>query len=127
MGSPLISLTGCHTLPRRCCCEDSLSRELMKRLTAYPALRVHLDQLQPKVFALSSNADATPVKVKASELDVDADIERINNSKFTSKGDKTKVISLYKEYVHITVGSLEKTLGSLQLNSTEGTQVALPP
>ncbi|KOO28601.1 hypothetical protein Ctob_011514, partial [Chrysochromulina tobinii] len=26
-----------------CCCEDSLSRELMKRLTAYPALREPLD------------------------------------------------------------------------------------
>ena len=112
-----------HSLPR-CCCEDSLSRELIKRLTAYPALRVHLDKLQPKVFALSSDADATPIEVKAIELDVAADIERINQSKFTSKGDKPKVISLYKEYVHNTVGALQKTLGSLQ--STEGTQVALP-
>ena len=119
----------CPTLShtRRCCCEDSLSRELIKRLTAYPALRVHLDKLQPKVFALSSGADATPIEVKAIELDVAADIERINQSKFTSKGDKPKVISLYKEYVHSTVGALEKTLGSLQLDSTEGTQVALPP
>jgi ankyrin repeat protein len=104
-----------------------LSRELIKRLTAYPALRVHLDKLQPKVFALSSDADATPIEVKAIELDPAADIERINQSKFTSKGDKPKVISLYKEYVHSTVSALEKTLGSLQLDSTEGTQVALPP
>jgi ankyrin repeat protein len=89
---------------------------------------VHLDKLQPKVFALSSGAEhATPIEVHASELDVAADIERINQSKFTSKGDKPKVISLYKEYVHSTVGALEKTLGSLQLDSTEGTQVALPP
>jgi len=103
-----------------------LSRELIKRLTAYPALRVHLDKLQPKVFALSSEADATRVEVKAIELDVAADIERINQSKFTSKGDKPKVISLYKEYVHNTVGALEKTL-QLQLESTEGTRVGLPP
>jgi len=88
---------------------------------------VHLDKLQPKVFALSSGADATPIEVKAIELDVAADIERINQSKFTSKGDKPKVISLYKEYVHSTVGALEKTLGSLQLDSTEGTRVVLPP
>ena len=103
-----------------------MSRELIKRLTAYPALRVHLDKLQPKVFALSSDADATRVEVKAIELDVAADIERINQSKFTSKGDKPKVISLYKEYVHNTVGALEKTL-QLQLESTEGTRVVLPP
>ena len=87
----------------------------MKRLTAYPALREPLDQLQPKVFALSSDADATAVEVTAIELDVAADIERINKSKFTSKGDKPKVISLYEEYVHNTVGALQKTLGSLQM------------
>mgnify|MGYP000894950872 FL=1 len=93
----------------------------MKRLTAYPALREPLDQLQPKVFALSSDADATPVEVKAIELDVAADIERINQSKFTSKGDKPKVISLYKEYVHNTVGALTKTLGALQMASHSAT------
>ena len=89
----------------------------MKRLTAYPALRVHLDQLQPKVFALSSNADATPVKFKASELGVAAElaVERIKKSKFTSKGDKDKVISLYEEYARSTVVALTKTLGSLPL------------
>ena len=125
MGSPLTRLP--HSLPRRCSCEDSLSRELIKRLTAYPALRVHLDKLQPKVFALSSNADATPIEVHASELDVAADIERINKSKFTSKGDHPVVVGLYTKYVHNTVGALEKTLGSLQLDSTEGTQLALPP
>eukprot|EP00900_Chrysochromulina_parva_P008840 jgi/Chrpa1/17958/Chrysochromulina_OHIO_Genome00025903-RA len=103
-----------------CCCEDSLSRDLMKRLTAYPALRVHLDQLQPKVFALSSDADATPVEVEAGELDVAADIERIKNSKFTSKGDRPKVISLYTEYVHNTVGALTKTLGSLRSPPSKG-------
>ena len=72
----------------------------MKRLTAYPALREPLDQLQPKVFALSSDADATPVKVHASELGVASElaVERIKKSKFTSKGDKDKVISLYEEY-----------------------------
>ena len=96
----------------------------MKRLTAYPALRVHLDQLQPKVFALSSDADATPVEVEAGELNVAADIERINKSKFTSKGDHPVVVGLYTKYVYNTVGALQKTLGSLQ--STEGTQVALP-
>ena len=80
----------------------------MKRLTAYPALRVHLDQLQPKVFALSSDADATPIEVKASELGVAADVavERIKKSKFTSKGDKGKVISLYETYARNTVGAL---------------------
>jgi len=93
----------------------------MKRLTAYPALREPLDQLQPKVFALSSDADATPVEVKAIELDVAADIERINQSKFTSKGDKPKVIGLYKEYVHNTVGALTKTLGALQMASHSAT------
>jgi hypothetical protein len=102
-----------------------LSRELIKRLTAYPALQVHLDKLQPKVFALSSDADATPIEVKAIELDVAADIERINQSKFTSKGDKPKVISLYKEYVHSTVGALEKTLGSLQMLTSHSEMVAL--
>ena len=105
MGSPHRSLSHArlpHSLPR-CCCEDSLSRELIKRLTAYPALRVHLDKLQPKVFTLSSDADATPIEVKAIELDPAADIERINQSKFTSKGDKPKVISLYEEYARNTV------------------------
>eukprot|EP00900_Chrysochromulina_parva_P008028 jgi/Chrpa1/17226/Chrysochromulina_OHIO_Genome00024024-RA len=113
-----------------CCCEDSLSRELMKRLTAYPALRVHLDKLQPKVFALSSDAeDVRPIEVKESELEAAADVavERIKKSKFTSKGDKDKVISLYEDYARNTVGALTRTLGSLELESTEGTQVALPP
>jgi hypothetical protein len=99
----------------------------MKRLTAYPALREPLDQLQPKVFALSSDADATPVEVKAIELDVAADIERINQSKFTSKGDKPKVISLYKEYVHNTVGALTKTLGALQMASHSATDALAEP
>jgi hypothetical protein len=120
--SPLTRLP--HTLSHthRCCCEDSLSRELIKRLTAYPALRVHLDKLQPKVFALSSGADAyTPIEVMAIELDVAADIERINQSKFTSKGDKPKVISLYEEYARNTVGALTKTLGALQMASHSAT------
>ena len=96
----------------------------MKRLTAYPALREHLDKLQPKVFALGSDVDATPVEVEASELDVAADIERINQSKFTSKGDKPKVISLYKEYVLNTVGALQKTLGSLQMLASHSATAA---
>jgi hypothetical protein len=87
----------------------------MKRLTAYPALRVQLDQLQPKVFALSSDADATPIEVEMSELDVAADIERIKKSKFTSKGDHPVVVGLYTKYVHDTVGALTNTLGSLQM------------
>ncbi|KOO26799.1 hypothetical protein Ctob_001341, partial [Chrysochromulina tobinii] len=109
-----------------CCCEDSLSRELMKRLTAYPALQVHLDQLQPKVFALSSDADATPVEVEAGELNVAADIERIQNSKFTSKGDHpVVVVGLYTKYVHDTVGALTNTLGSLQMLAS-GSATAAP-
>jgi len=89
----------------------------MKRLTAYPALREHLDKLQSKVFVLSSDADVTPIEVKESELEIAADVavERIKKSKFTSKGDKDKVISLYEEYARNTVGALTKTLGSLQM------------
>jgi Ran GTPase-activating protein (RanGAP) involved in mRNA processing and transport len=97
----------------------------MKRLTAYPALRMHLDQLQPKVFALSSDADATPIEVEVSELDVAADIERIKNSKFTSKGDHPVVVGLYTKYVHDTVGALTKTLGSLQMLAS-GSATAAP-
>jgi len=98
----------------------------MKRLTAYPALQVHLDQLQPKVFALSSDADATPVEVEAGELNVAADIERIQNSKFTSKGDHpVVVVGLYTKYVHDTVGALTNTLGSLQMLAS-GSATAAP-
>jgi Ran GTPase-activating protein (RanGAP) involved in mRNA processing and transport len=97
----------------------------MKRLTAYPALRVHLDQLQPKVFALSSDADATPIEVEVSELEVAADIERIKNSKFTSKGDHPVVVGLYTKYVHDTVGALTKTLGSLQMLASGSATAAL--
>ena len=94
----------------------------MKRLTAYPGLRVHLDKLQPKVFALSSDADATPVKVEAGELGVAADIERINKSRFTNKGDKGKVISLYETYARNTVGALTRTLESLLMASHSALQ-----
>jgi hypothetical protein len=99
----------------------------MKRLTAYPALREHLDQLQSKVFVLSSDADATPIEVKESELEIAADVavERIKKSKFTSKGDKDKVISLYEEYARNTVGALTKTLGSLQMLASHSAVVAL--
>eukprot|EP00900_Chrysochromulina_parva_P009059 jgi/Chrpa1/18154/Chrysochromulina_OHIO_Genome00024001-RA len=110
-----------------CCCEDSLSRELMKRLTAYPALREPLDQLQPKVFALSSDADVTPIEVKESELNIAADIERINKSKFTSKGDHPVVVGLYTKYVHDTVGALTKTLGALQMASHSATVASAEP
>ena len=101
----------------------------MKRLTAYPALREPLDQLQPKVFALSSDADATAVAVKASELGVASDVavERIKKSKFTSKGDKGKVISLYETYARNTVGALTKTLGSLQMASHSATVAPAEP
>ena len=102
-----------------------MSRYLMKRLTAYPALQVHLDKLQPKVFALSSDADATPVKVEAGELDVAADIERIQNSKFTSKGDHPVVVGLYTKWVGDLEKTMEKALGSLQLDSTEGPEASL--
>ena len=99
----------------------------MKRLTAYPALREALNQLQPKVFALSSKADATPIEVEAIENNVAADIERIKKSKFTSKGDKDKVISLYEEYARNTAGALTKTLGSLPLQMlAPGSATAAP-
>ena len=94
-------------------------------MTAYPALWVHLDKLQPKVFALSSDADATPVKVEAGELDVAADIERIRNSKFTSKGDRPMVADLYTNLVGNLEKTREKALGSLQLDSTEGPEASL--
>jgi hypothetical protein len=97
----------------------------MKRLTAYPALREHLDQLQPKVFALSSNADVAPIKVEAGELNVSADIERIQKSKFTSKGDHPVVVGLYTKYVHDTVGALTRTLGSLQMLASGSATAAL--
>ena len=97
-----------------------MSRELIKRLTACPRLRAALDVLQPKLIALSSDAPATPIEVEASDLNVDSDIERINNSKFTSKGDHPVVVGLYKKYVRHIVGVLQKTLGSLQMQSTEG-------
>jgi hypothetical protein len=98
----------------------------MKRLTAYPALREHLDKLQSKVFVLSSDADATPIEVKESELEIAADVavERIKKSKFTSKGDKDKVISLYEEYARNTVGALTKTLGSLQVLASHSATAA---
>jgi hypothetical protein len=101
----------------------------MKRLTAYPALREPLDQLQPKVFALSSDADVTPIEVNASELGVAAvvAVERIKKSKFTSKGDKDKVISLYEEYARNTVGALTKTLGSLPLQMLASHSAAVMP
>jgi hypothetical protein len=99
----------------------------MKRLTAYPALREHLDKLQSKVFVLSSDADVTPIEIKESELEIAADVavERIKKSKFTSKGDKDKVISLYEEYARNTVGALTKTLGSLQMLASHSAVVAL--
>ena len=98
----------------------------MKRLTAYPALREHLDKLQSKVFVLSSDADVTPIEVKESELEIAADVavERIKKSKFTSKGDKDKVISLYEEYARNTVGALTKTLGSLQMLASHSATAA---
>jgi Ran GTPase-activating protein (RanGAP) involved in mRNA processing and transport len=99
----------------------------MKRLTAYPALREHLDKLQSKVFVLSSDADVTPIEVKESELKIASDVavERIKKSKFTSKGDKDKVISLYEEYARNTVGALTKTLGSLQMLASHSAAAAL--
>jgi NLR family CARD domain-containing protein 3 len=98
----------------------------MKRLTAYPALREHLDKLQSKVFVLSSDADVTPIEVMESELEIAADaaVERIKKSKFTSKGDKDTVISLYEEYARNTVGALTKTLGSLQMLASHSATAA---
>ena len=104
-----------------------MSGELLSRLAAYPTLRTLLEKsLRPKMLLLSSDKPTSPVHISAHALDtrVGEVISRIKKSVFTGKGDMEQVPGMYKDYVSRMADMLQKTLGSLQLQSAEGPSYA---
>ena len=99
-----------------CTFESSASSEVLIRLSAYPKMKAALEELPPKMLALSSTAPIKVVELDESKLAkrVEEVTERIERATFTGKGDKPMVVNLYKDYVERIATSLQQTLGSLQ-------------
>lgn len=113
----------------RCVFESSASSELIVRLRAYPKMLEFLKVLPDKVLALSSSEPSRPVELPV-EVQLETRVQdvtaRIQQAKFTGKGDKDTVINLYKKYVSDIATALQKTfaLASMKEQSHEK---ALPP
>ena len=78
-----------------------MSRELLVRLSTYPKMKAVLDSLPPKMLALASGQRAAPVELTVSADGaqvVEAVVARIQNATFTGRGDKNKVVELYRDY-----------------------------
>ena len=101
-----------------CSFEGSVSVELIARLAAYPKMEALLNSLPPKLLSLSAERAAEPVawEAHAGGRHVEHAVRCIEDATFTGKGDKPKVVVLYKEYVSRTVSALARTLA---LASTE--------
>ena len=99
-----------------CTFESSASSEVLIRLSAYPTMKAAIKQLPPKMLALSSTTPITVVDVDESQLAtrVEEVTERIQRATFTGKGDKPKVVNIYKKYVERIADSLQQTLGKLK-------------
>ena len=71
-----------------------------------------LEVLPDKVLALSSSEPSRPVELPV-EVQLETRVQdvtaRIEQAKFTGKGDKAKVINLYKKYVSDIATVLQKT------------------
>ena len=107
--------------PLRCCCEDSVSRELIRRLAKFPKLQAELDKHPPKIFQVRTGGVPDPVRSQQGETNVEAEAEQINNSKLTSKGDQEKVVKLYKDYASKLASKLEQMLSLMASLKTGGT------
>ena len=101
------------------------SSELIVRLTANPRLHGRLEALPPKMLCLSSDAPTTEVEMHGGALltRVEEVTQLIESATFTGKGDKPKVVALYKEYVTRIATTLQATLTV----STATEEVQLPP
>ena len=69
-----------------------------------------LKLLNPKMYALDSATPPVPVVANPDEINMEAQVKRINESKFTSKGDHPKVVQLYQDYVSTLAETLQDTL-----------------
>ena len=98
-----------------CSFEGSVSVELIARLGVYPKMDALLNSLPPKLLGLSADERAVE-PVAWDRLDesggrhVEHAVRCIEDATFTGKGDKPKVVALYKDYVSRTVGALARTL-----------------
>ena len=96
-----------------CSFEGSVSVELIARLSKYPKMEALLNSLPPKLLSLSAERSAEPVAWDAhadSGRHVEHAVRCIEDATFTGKGDKPKVVQLYKDYVGKTVNALQHTL-----------------
>ena len=109
-----------------CTFEDNVSGELEARLSVNPNLRDALASLPPKMLALRSDADPAPIKAEAGALEgrVERVVAAIESDTFTGKGDKPKVVQLYKDYVERIASALQPLLAR-QRQSVHAT-VTLP-
>ena len=85
-----------------------MSVELIARLAAYPKMEALLNSLPPGLLALSAERAAEPAG-RRTQAAVTSSMRRIEDATFTGKGDKPKVVALYKDYVSRTVNALART------------------
>ena len=99
-----------------CTFEGEVSCELEARLSVNPRMRDALACLPPKMLALHSNADPTPIEVDAGALKgrVERVVAAIESATFTGKGDKPMVVQLYKDYVRRIADVLQPLLARLR-------------
>ena len=112
-----------------CTSENNISCELTVRLSAATKIATQLDQLPPKMYAISSTSEPTPIQrgTDTSSEHVEEALDRIEKSKFTGKGDKEMVKNLYRDYVMrlSTILSKGLNIGMKAVDSTE--RQSLPP
>ena len=86
-----------------------------------------LESLKPNMYTLGSATPPEPVEAKSDEIGMEAQVERINRSKFTSKGDHWKVVKLYQDYVSTLAKTLQDTLVFGGLSTSPRPDSQLPP
>ena len=115
-----------------CSFEGSVSVELIARLGVYPKMDALLNSLPPKLLGLSAECAVEPVAWdrldESGGRHVEHAVRCIEDATFTGKGDKPKVVALYKDYVSRTVGALARTLALASIGDTDsaadGTRVS---
>ena len=79
-------------------------------------MKAVLDTLPPKMYALESGKEATPIKMIVQDLQTRMNyvVSKIRNATFTGAGDKDQVPALYHDYVRRIAEVLSHTLGFIR-------------
>ena len=108
-----------------CVFESSVSGEAVLRLNGkFPRAEAALRSLGPKVLSLTGASPPEAADLAGREGHVEEVVRSIEEATFTGKGDKGRVIRMYKDYAARIAESLLK---SLLVDMGDSSQGAAPP